>query len=197
MASAAVVQAKRFVRRNVIIKAPVLAMDRQRHRSGRSYVRRDRKWARFSEHSLESGLRIASNDRAALLMRRPSRFHISRHNGCPLFRAPRTDDGRHVKAGLLAHSSNALHQPSRHDPRERGPASGIRGESLPLTVAGAAAALDRQAICTAFPFSPAAFSRRRQNRHRAIGPEQSPRVKSGICRFDRANAGVAARGRSP
>lgn len=30
-----------------------------------------------------------------------------RHYGCPLFRAPRTDDGRHAMAGLLARGSSA------------------------------------------------------------------------------------------
>ncbi len=42
-----------------------------------------------------------------MLMRLPT-VCISRHNGCPLVRAPRTDDGRHVAAGLLAHGSGAF-----------------------------------------------------------------------------------------
>jgi len=43
----------------------------------------------------------------------PNRLHISRHNGWPLHRAPRTEDGRHALAGLLALGSNVrFHLPS-------------------------------------------------------------------------------------
>lgn len=38
----------------------------------------------------------------------PNRLHISRHNGCPLHRAPRTEDGRHAPAGLLALGSDVF-----------------------------------------------------------------------------------------
>src|SRR5271169_5610485 len=68
----------------------------------------------------------------------PNRLHISRHYGSTLYRTPRTEDGRHVPAGLLAHGSSALLRPSQR--AQRGTVSGICGVSLPLTVAEAAAA---------------------------------------------------------
>lgn len=37
----------------------------------------------------------------------PNRLHISRHYGLPFLRASRTEDGRLVPAGLLAHGSDA------------------------------------------------------------------------------------------
>ena len=43
----------------------------------------------------------------------PHRLHISRHYGFPLYRTPRTEDGRRVPAGLLACGSNALLRPSQ------------------------------------------------------------------------------------
>ncbi len=84
-------------------------------------------------------------------MRLPCRSCISRHNGCPLFRTPRARDGRHVPAGLLAHSSNACLLPSRLGLNEARPVA-LSGESLPLTVAGAAPVLDRlrSAPCSHF-----------------------------------------------
>ena len=43
----------------------------------------------------------------------PRRLHISRHYGCPFCRTPRTEDGRHALAGLLACGSNASLRPSQ------------------------------------------------------------------------------------
>ena len=53
----------------------------------------------------------------------PHRLHISRHYGSTLYRTPRTEDGRHVMAGLLAHGSSALLRPSQR--AQRGTVSGI------------------------------------------------------------------------
>lgn len=92
----------------------------------------------------------------------PHELHISRRYGYPFHRAPRTEDGRPVPAGLLARSSDAPF--SLPDTPEPG-FSGINEESLPLTVAGAAAALPDTAPAYRVPFSPAARHRTDRNQH--------------------------------
>jgi hypothetical protein len=76
-----------------------------------------------------------------------SRFNDSRLAVSRSFSTPRAESGRLVPAGLLAHGSNAApafptSSPSRYWPD---PVSGISGASSPLTVAGAASALE---LCT-------------------------------------------------
>ena len=82
----------------------------------------------------------------------PRRLHISRHYGCPFCRTPRTEDGRHVLAGLLARGSNA--SSDLPNGPEHGTVSGVCGVSLPLTVAGAATASGKQNSPYRVPFSP-------------------------------------------
>lgn len=65
----------------------------------------------------------------------PSVAHISRLYGYPFLRASRTEDGRLVTAGLLAHGSDVTLQPSQRSEADR---QWLCGKNLPLTVAGAA-----------------------------------------------------------
>ncbi|CEJ86282.1 hypothetical protein HYPGJ_30358 [Hyphomicrobium sp. GJ21] len=48
----------------------------------------------------------------------PDRLHISRHSGIPFLQASRTEDGRLVSAGLLAHGSNVCLLPSQFSDAE-------------------------------------------------------------------------------
>ncbi len=101
------------------------------------------------------------NLRAASLPEcRRRRLHCSRRCVPTLHRAPRTEDGRLVPAGLLARGSDARPDlPDRSGPlaRGRGAVSGIYGQSSPLTVAGAASVLLRPLTRlrrTVFPIHP-------------------------------------------
>ena len=67
------------------------------------------------------------------------RLTYSRRYGSPLYRAPRTEDGQLVPAGLLTRGSGALS--GLPDGLNSEAFSGICGANLPLTVAGAVSAL--------------------------------------------------------
>lgn len=92
----------------------------------------------------------------------PHRF-ISRHNGYPLFRAPRARDGRHAPAGLLARGSNV---PSSLPDKGF---YGSRGQwrmwrELAAYSCGGSPGVARLLARTGFPFSPGWLAPPR-NRH--------------------------------
>jgi hypothetical protein len=109
-----------------------------------------------------------------------SRFNDSRLAVSRSFSTPRAESGRLVPAGLLAHGSDAAPAfPTSDPPKARGDlVSGIYGASSPLTVAGAASALE-QVAPHRVPYSPADQrnqrrpSRRQLNR-RAARSQPSP-----------------------
>jgi hypothetical protein len=98
-----------------------------------------------------------------------SRPRHSRLYGGPLFRAPRTGDGRPVPAGLLARGSSAC---SGLPAGATCAGSGMCGEGSPLTVAGAAAASGPMALHRV-PFSPIRL-RTDENRHDASCKQAVP-----------------------
>ena len=101
----------------------------------------------------------------------PLWLHISRHYGCPFDRTPRTEDGRHVPAGLLACGSNAFLQPSQRS-RTWGRQWHSRRNARHSQLRGQPRFLARKPYRV--PYSP-------QTRKRANGPAQVEWTRSTVC----------------